>query len=120
VTAPAHRVLLCDDSQTLRAVLHIVLLAEGLDVVGEAADGNAACAEAERLQPDVVVLDLSMPELDGLSALPEILRVAPRSRVVVYSGFAADVLGAEALAAGAHAYVEKGGDPTELVDAIRG
>lgn len=81
---------------------------EGFDVVGEAGDGLEAIAEAERHQPDLVVLDLSMPVLDGLEALPRILAVAPDARVVVVSGFDGGRMRGPALAAGAVAYLEKG------------
>ena len=59
-------------------------------VVGEAADGNEAIVEAIRLQPDVILLDLAMPNRSGLEALPELRRVAPNAQIVVFSGFASE------------------------------
>ena len=80
----------------------------GFTVVGEAADGLSAIEQARRHQPDLVVLDLSMPNLDGLEALPHIRSEAPNVQVVVLSGFAAHRMAPAALAAGASAYLEKG------------
>lgn len=96
----------------------VVEMRQGLSVAGEAADGVEAIVEAERLQPDVILLDLSMPRLTGLDALPDILRVAPRARVIALSGFAASVVAGNVLAAGAHRYLEKGVDPQVIADAI--
>ena len=114
------RVLLCDDSPQIRALLRIVLELEGNEVVSVAGNGREAVEEAERLQPDVVLLDLSMPVMDGLEALPEIRRVAPEARIIVLSGFDNDRLVSQALALGADHYVPKGGDPDEIVDAVAG
>lgn len=114
------RVLLCDDSPQIRELVRIVLELEGNEVVSEAENGREAVDEAERLQPDVVLLDLSMPVMDGLEALPEIKRVAPEARIIVLSGFDNDRLVSQALALGADHYVPKGGDPNEIVDAVAG
>jgi DNA-binding NarL/FixJ family response regulator len=115
---PVARVLLCDDCAPIRELVRLVLELEGIEVVGEAGDGGAAIEEAGRWQPDVVLLDLSMPAMDGLEALPEIRRVAPGSKVVVLSGFDNPGLVARALELGAVRYVEKGGPPEEIVAAV--
>jgi putative Holliday junction resolvase len=78
-------VVLCDDSAQLRELVRILLERDGHEVVGEAENGREAIAEAEKEQPDVVLLDLSVPVLDGLEALPEMRRVAPAAKVVVLS-----------------------------------
>ncbi len=114
------RVLLCDDSPQIRELVRIVLELEGNEVVSEAENGREAVEEAQRLQPDVVLLDLSMPVMDGLEALPEIKRVAPDARIIVLSGFDNHRLVSQALALGADHYVPKGGDPDEIVDAVAG
>ena len=112
-------VLICDDVESMRVLLGVVVgLRPGLHVVGEAADGDQAIREAARLQPDVVVLDLSMPRRSGLDALPEIKRVAPEARIIVLSGFAAAMLAAEVLALGADRYIEKGADPDTIATMI--
>jgi DNA-binding NarL/FixJ family response regulator len=96
----------------------IVGVRPGLHVVGEAADGEQAITEAARLQPDVVLLDLSMPRLTGLDALPEIKRVAPEAKVIVLSGFAMPVLAPDVLALGAARYIEKGVHPDTIAAMI--
>ena len=112
-------VLICDDVEAMRVLLGVVVgLRSGLHVVGEAADGEQAITEAARLQPDVVLLDLSMPRRTGLDALPEIKRVAPEAKVIVLSGFATSVLGPDVLALGAARYIEKGADPDTIAAMI--
>lgn len=112
-------VLICDDVESMRVLLGVVVgLRPGLHVVGEAADGEQSITEAARLQPDVVLLDLSMPRRTGLDALPEIKRVAPEAKVIVLSGFAAPMLAPDVLALGAARYIEKGIDPDTIAAMI--
>ena len=112
-------VLICDDAADMRQLLvQIIEVREGLHVAGEAADGLEAIAEAERLQPAVILLDLSMPRMTGLDALPEIRRVAPDALVVVLSGFLASTLAADVLAQGADRYLEKGASPSLITRTI--
>lgn len=87
-------VLLVDDVKDMRGLVRLVLERSGrLHVVGEAANGREAIELAQRLQPDAVVLDLNMPEMDGFEALPLILQASPRSKVIIHSGIDDDVLG---------------------------
>lgn len=112
-------VLICDDVESMRVLLGVIVgLRPGLDVVGEAEDGEQAISEAERLQPDVILLDLSMPRRTGLDALPEIKRVAPDAKVIVLSGFASSTVAADVLAHGAARYIEKGIDPDTIAATI--
>lgn len=112
-------VLICDDVESMRVLLSVIVgLRPGLHVAGEAADGEQAITEAARLQPDVVLLDLSMPRRTGLDALPEIKRVAPEAKVIVLSGFAARMLAPDVLALGADRYLEKGVDPDTITALI--
>lgn len=109
-------VLVADDTSTVRLVLRRILDAShAFHVVGEASDGLQAVALATSLQPDLVLLDLDMPVMDGLAAIPLIRRSAPAARIVVLSGFTAERMGAEAVEAGATAYLEKRYRPDELV-----
>src|SRR5918999_65606 len=102
-------VYICDDVAAMRLVVRTVLELDGdLEVVGEAGDGRTALDEVERLRPDVLVLDLSLPERDGLEVLEEIAARSPQTRIVVFSGYAAEQLEAPVLARGASRYVEKG------------
>lgn len=101
------KVLLVDDVDDLRLLMRTLFEAyPDITVVGEAADGLAAIEVAERTQPDLIVLDLSMPVMDGLSALPELARVAPDARVVVLTAIPRS-FDPGAMRAGAVAYVEK-------------
>ena len=114
------RVLVCDDSDAFRALLRYTLQEDvEIEVVGEAADGIAAIDAAERLQPDVVLLDLTMPILDGMDAIPTLLERAPATRVVTLSGWGADRMEQPALKQGAIAYVEKSDDVQAIRDAVR-
>ena len=113
------RVVVIDDTPDIRFLLRLTLERDGrFEVVGEAGDGVEAIEAAARLRPDVVLLDLAMPVMDGLEALPEIRKVSPESRVVVLSGFNARQMSAEALSRGASSYLEKGGIADRLVPHI--
>ncbi len=112
-------ILICDDNEALRGLLRAIIdTCLGMQVIGEAADGNEVIAEAARLQPDVILLDLAMPNLSGLDALPEVRRVAPDSQVIVFSGFASAAVADEILALGAANYLEKGASPDLIVATI--
>lgn len=111
-----HRVLLADDVGELRALVRLTLERSGsFEVVAEAGNGEEAIEAAGSVQPDLVLLDVSMPVMDGLEALPLILEASPGARVVMLSGFAEERLGDEARRLGAIAYLEKGVPPRELV-----
>ena len=88
------------------------------DVVGEASDGREAIALTAALQPDVVVLDLAMPIMDGLEALPQIRQRVPQAKIVVLSGFDQARSQKAALDAGADVYIEKGGELASIVAAL--
>jgi CheY-like chemotaxis protein len=103
------RVLIVDDFRDVRALLRMQLEAVGsYQVVGEAGDGVEAVELAAQLQPDVVLLDLAMPKMDGLQALPLIRDAVHGVRVIVLSGFDQGSMAQKALDAGADRYVEKG------------
>jgi signal transduction histidine kinase len=121
VSAPAIRVVIADDSPELRMLLRLGLDdTEGLHVAGEASDGAEALALVEAIRPDVVLLDVAMPIMDGLEALEEIgKRYAGSVPVVIWSGFSASHLAERALSLGASAYVEKTGDLGPVATALR-
>jgi PAS domain S-box-containing protein len=103
------RIVIVDDNDDLRRLLRIQIERLGrYNIVGEGVDGVDAIDVVTETQPDVVFLDLAMPRMDGLEALPLILQAAPGVRVVVLSGFDQGTIAAKALAAGAVRYVEKG------------
>jgi len=113
------RILIVDDAEDIRMLLRLKLGAQGAyDVVGEAVDGLDAVDRARELQPNLVLLDMAMPRMDGLQALPLIREAVPDVRVIVLSGFNQATLEQEAMAAGADRYVVKGGSMRELLDVI--
>lgn len=116
------RILVVDDTPDIRELVVLTLEVMGggdFVVVGHAGDGREAIDQATRLLPDLVLLDLAMPVMDGLEALPAIRIAAPDAEVLVLSGFNAKELGAEAMAAGASGYMEKGGIAHKLVPRLR-
>ena len=116
----AERILLVDDHPLTRSALAGLLAQHGFDVVGEASDGEEAIDSAERLRPDIVLLDLSMPGVDGLTALPRLREAAPDCEVVVLtaSGTEENLLGA--IRGGAAGYLLKSEPPERIVDFLRG
>ena len=113
------RVLLVDDDKLMRAGLRAVFsVDEGIEVVGEAADGRAAIDSARRLKPDVVLMDVRMPEMDGITATRKLLEAAPEARVVIVTTFEEDDYVFGGLAAGASGFLLKRTGPEELISAI--
>ncbi len=114
------RVLVVDDHAMVRSGLTALLLASGdIAVVGQAPDGRVAVTQAREHQPDVVLMDLSMPVMDGAEATREVLAVAPDAKVVVLTSFSDRDRVNAALRAGAVGYQLKDGDPSELLAAVR-
>ena len=114
------RILIVDDHPLTRDALAGLLGANGFDVVGEASGGEEAIALARDLRPDLVLLDLSMPDMDGLAALPQIRDAAPEAEVVVLTASEdeGNLLGA--IRAGAAGYLLKSEPPERIVDFLRG
>lgn len=113
-------ILIVDDHAVVRAALrHLVASEEGLEPVGEAGSASEAIAAAEALQPDVILLDVTMPGRSGIEALPDLRRAAPGARIVVLSMEDDLHYVQDAFARGAEAYVSKDSAETEVVDAIR-
>jgi DNA-binding NarL/FixJ family response regulator len=113
-------ILLADDHPIVRQGLRRFLEADPeLTIVAEAGDGLEAVRLVERLQPEVLVLDLMMPGLGGLDVLPIVTHRSPRTRVVVFSMFANEEFVLQALKTGALGYVLKGCDPAQVLEAVR-
>ncbi len=120
MTAPLS-ILIADDTEPLLLALADLIGDEPeLDVVGLATDGRQAVADVLAVRPDVIVLDMRMPELDGLHAAREILAAWPAARVILHSAYADQSLVDEAVGLGVLAYLVKSRDPYELVDFLIG
>lgn len=114
------RVLLVDDQELIRVGFRLVLESEGdIEVVGEAGDGAAAITAVEQLHPDVVLMDVRMPGIDGIAATEAIARDAPQSRVLVLTTFDLDEYAFGAMAAGAGGFLLKDAQRGELISAVR-
>jgi DNA-binding NarL/FixJ family response regulator len=124
-SSPTIRVLIVDDHEVVRQGLRTFLELQDdssglpIEVVGEAADGAEAVELAGRFQPDVILLDLVMPVMDGIAATPKIVERCPRSRIIILTSFGEEDKVFPAIRAGAHGYLLKDIRPDDLVQAIR-
>jgi two-component system response regulator NreC len=114
------RVLLADDHTILRAGLKMMLnIQPDIEVIGEASDGKQAIAEAQRLSPDVILMDITMPECNGIEATRQVKRILPDTRVLVLTMHENEEYLFQVLRAGASGYILKEAADTELISAIR-
>jgi DNA-binding NarL/FixJ family response regulator len=114
------RILLADDQELLRMGFRMVLDAQpDLDVVGEAGDGRAAVTLAGELDPDLILMDVRMPVLDGVEATRELVSAGSRARIIILTTFDLDEYAYAALRAGASGFLLKDAPPTDLLSAIR-
>jgi DNA-binding NarL/FixJ family response regulator len=113
------RVMLVDDDQLLRSGLRAILSSDdSIDVVDEAENGRLAVQRARHLRPDVVLMDVRMPDLDGIGATAELLKVAPATKVIILTTFEIDEYILGALRAGASGFLLKRSSPEQLIAAI--
>jgi DNA-binding NarL/FixJ family response regulator len=115
----AYRILLADDHTIVRQGLRAILEREGYEVVAEASDGREAISFAEKLRPDVAVLDISMPLLNGIDAAREVTKISPRTKTVLLTMYTEDHYVLESLRAGVTGYVLKMRAALALVQAIQ-
>jgi DNA-binding NarL/FixJ family response regulator len=114
------RILLADDHEIVRQGVRKLIESEaGWEVCAEASDGRTAVALAEKLQPDVAVLDIGMPELNGVDAARQIKRASPQTELLMFTGEASDQMIHEVFAAGARSYILKSDIGAHLIAAIR-
>ena len=114
------RVLICDDQDIVRKGLHIILKhSEGVEVVGTAVNGEDAVHQARSLKPDVVLMDLKMPTLNGIHATRRIVTALPETKVIVLTTYDGDDWVFDAIRAGASGYLLKDSEGEEIVTAIR-
>ena len=120
ILADQIRVLIADDHTIVRSGVRMLLEAEAdIEVVGEALDGREALNLAESLQPDVVLMDITMPEMDGLEATKQLKKRFPHINILVLTMHRSDEYFFEMLKAGASGYILKGAKTSELINAVR-
>lgn len=113
-----HTVLVCDDAAFMRAMLSDILTQAGLDVIGEAQSGVEAVQKYRDLRPDLVTMDLLMPDMGGIDAVREIVTIDPGARVLMCSAMGQQSLVLEALQAGARDFVVKPFQPSRVLEAV--
>ncbi len=113
------RVLIVDDAAFMRMMLKDILTKNGLQVVGEAVNGSEAVDKYKELQPDVVTMDITMPEKDGITAVKEIRAMYPQARIIMCSAMGQQPMVLEAIQAGAKDFVVKPFQPDRVMESIK-
>ncbi len=114
----AHRILVVDDAAFMRMMIKDILTKNGYDVVGEAADGQQAVEKYKELHPDLVTMDITMPEMDGITALKEIKKINPGSKVIMCSAMGQQAMVIDAIQAGAKDFIVKPFQADRVLEAI--
>lgn len=115
----AKTVLITDDTAFMRMTLKNVIEKNGYDVVGEAGDGEEAVALYGELKPDMVTMDITMPKMDGITAIKEIMKLDPHAKIIVCSAMGQKPMVIEALSAGAKDFLVKPFDAERVVESLR-
>jgi two-component system chemotaxis response regulator CheY len=114
----SRKVLICDDAVFMRTMVAEILRGAGYEVVGEAETGVQAVAQYKALQPDLVTMDIVMPDMGGIDAVREIRRHDPAARILMCSAMGQQALVVEAIQAGASDFVVKPFQPSRVIDAV--
>jgi len=115
----AHNVLIVDDAAFMRMMLKEILTKGGYNVVGEAENGIIAVTKYKELRPDIVTMDITMPEMDGISAVKEIKKVDPNARLIMCSAMGQQSMVIEAIQSGARDFIVKPFQPVRVMEAIQ-
>ncbi|MBT9281446.1 MAG: response regulator [Hydrogenibacillus schlegelii] len=113
------RILVVDDAAFMRMMLKDILTKNGYEVVGEAPDGAKAVELYQELKPDLVTMDITMPEMDGIQALKEIKKIDPQAKVIMCSAMGQQAMVIEAIQAGAKDFVVKPFQAERVLEAVR-
>ncbi len=113
-----NRILIVDDAAFMRMMLKNILTSNGFEIVGEAENGAQAVEKYKELKPDLVTMDITMPEMDGIAAVKEIMKIDPNARIVMVSAMGQQVMVIEAIQAGAKDFVVKPFQPDRVLEAI--
>ncbi|WP_423410037.1 response regulator [Heyndrickxia sp. MSNUG] len=114
----AKRILVVDDAAFMRMMIKDILTKNGFEVVAEAADGMQALEKYKELQPDLVTMDITMPEMDGISSLKEIKKVNPNAKVIMCSAMGQQAMVIDAIQAGAKDFIVKPFQADRVIEAI--
>jgi len=114
----ATSILIVDDAVFMRTVLKKMLEESGYDIIGEASNGLEAISKAKELKPDIITLDITMPEMDGVTALPEIMKVSPDSKVIMCSAMGQQPMVVDAIKNGAKDFIVKPFQKARVLQAI--
>ena len=117
--AVSHTVLVCDDAVFMRTVIREILSRAGYDVIGEAETGAQAVERFKELNPDLVTMDIVMPDMGGIDAVREIVKIAPQAKVLMCSAMGQQALVVEAIQAGAKDFVVKPFQPSRVLEAVQ-
>ncbi|MCH7873765.1 MAG: response regulator [Gemmatimonadetes bacterium] len=114
-----HTILVCDDAMFMRTMISDILSQAGFDIVGEAATGLQAVEKYRQLKPDLVTMDIVMPDMSGIDAVREIIKDDPNARVLMCSAMGQQALVAEAIQAGAKDFLVKPFQPSRVLEAVQ-
>jgi two-component system chemotaxis response regulator CheY len=115
----SHTVLVCDDAIFMRTMISDILSQAGYEVVGEAESGNQAVQRYQQLKPDLVTMDIVMPDMGGIEAVREIMKIDPSARILMCSAMGQQALVIEAIQAGAKDFVVKPFQPSRVLEAVQ-
>ena len=115
----AHTVLVCDDAIFMRTMISDILVQAGFDVIGEAESGVQAVEKYRQLKPDLVTMDIVMPDMGGIEAVREICKTDPDARILMCSAMGQQALVVEAIQAGAKDFVVKPFQPSRVLEAVQ-
>lgn len=114
----ANRILIVDDAAFMRMMIRDILTKNGFEVVGEAQDGAQAVEKFKELHPDLITMDITMPEMDGIAALKEIKKIEPNAKVIMCSAMGQQAMVIDAIQAGAKDFIVKPFQSDRVVEAI--
>jgi two-component system, chemotaxis family, chemotaxis protein CheY len=115
----ANRILVVDDAAFMRMMIRDILTKNGYDVVGEAYDGVQTIDKFKEVKPDLITMDITMPEMDGIHALKEIKKLDPNAKVIMCSAMGQQAMVIDAIQAGAKDFIVKPFQPDRVIEAIK-
>jgi two-component system chemotaxis response regulator CheY len=115
----ANKILIVDDAAFMRMMIKDILVKNGYEVVGEAQDGSVAVEKYKELKPDLVTMDITMPEMDGIAALKEIKKIDPNAKVIMCSAMGQQAMVIDAIQAGAKDFIVKPFQADRVIEAIK-